>query len=175
MDLHVDALVITARVANSNVHRLLVDDGSTVDIIYLDVYKSMGLIESELSLTTSPLYGFTGDHVIPRGIVKLAVMVEEHSRVSTIVAEFLIVEYLSVVNGIIGRLLLKALKVVTSIYHLTMTFLTAVETRQARGSQYDFAQARGERNKVASKDGGRESDSRTIREPVFVKAQIWSF
>ena len=40
---HVDALVITARVANSNVHRLLVDDGNTVDIIYLDAYKWMSL------------------------------------------------------------------------------------------------------------------------------------
>ena len=40
---HADALVITARVANSNVHRLLVDDGNTVDIIYLDAYKKMGL------------------------------------------------------------------------------------------------------------------------------------
>ena len=33
---YVDALVITARVANNNIYRLLVDDGIAVDIIYLE-------------------------------------------------------------------------------------------------------------------------------------------
>ena len=84
-------LVITARVANNNVHRLLVDDDSAVDIIYLDAYKRIGLTESKLILTISPLYGSMGDHVIPRGTVKLAVTVGEHPRVSTIVTEFLII------------------------------------------------------------------------------------
>ena len=58
---------------NSNVHRILVDNGSTVDIIYLDAYKRTSLTERKLSLTTSPFYGFTGDHVIPKGTIKLAV------------------------------------------------------------------------------------------------------
>ena len=57
---------------------MLVDDGNFVDIIYLDVYKRMRLTESKLSPTTSSLYGFTWDHVIPRGTVKLAMTVEEH-------------------------------------------------------------------------------------------------
>ena len=86
---HTEALVITARVANSNVHRMLVDDGSAIDIIYLDAYKRMGLTESELSPTTPPLYEFIGDHVILRGIVKLAVTVVEHPSVSTVVTELL--------------------------------------------------------------------------------------
>ena len=62
---HADALVITARVANNNVHQLILDDDSIVDILYLDAYKRMRLTENELSPTTSPLYGFSGDHVIP--------------------------------------------------------------------------------------------------------------
>ena len=47
-----DAFVITARVANSNVHRMLVDSGSAVNIIYLDAYKRLRLTNSELSPTT---------------------------------------------------------------------------------------------------------------------------
>ena len=117
-------MVITARVANSNVHRMLVDDGSAVDIIYLNTYKRIDPTESELSPTTSPLYGFTRDHVIPKGTIKLAVMMREHPIVSTVMIEFLVVDYPSVVRGIIGRQLLKALKAVTSIYHLTMKFPT---------------------------------------------------
>ena len=56
-------------------HRLLVDDSSAVDIIYLDAYKRIELTESELSPATSLLYGFMRDHVIPKGTIKLAMMV----------------------------------------------------------------------------------------------------
>ena len=79
-------------VASSNIHRMLVDDGSVVDIIYLDVYKRIGLTESDLSPATFPLYGLTGDHVITRGTVKLAMIVGEHPRVSMLVIEFLVVD-----------------------------------------------------------------------------------
>ena len=49
---HTEAMVFTMRVANSNVHRILLDNGSTVDILYWDAYKKMSLIESDLSLMT---------------------------------------------------------------------------------------------------------------------------
>ena len=58
---------------------MLVDNGSAVDIIYLNAYKKMRLTERKLSPTTSPLYGFTGDHVIPKGIIKFVVTMGEHS------------------------------------------------------------------------------------------------
>ena len=45
---HSDALVITTRVANSSIHRMLVDDGNIMDIIYLDAYKRMRLTKSDL-------------------------------------------------------------------------------------------------------------------------------
>ena len=79
-------------------------------------------IESDLSLTTFPLYGFVRDHVIPRGTIKLVVIVGEHPWVSTIVTELLAIDFPSTVNGVIRRLLLKSLKVVTSIPCLMMKF-----------------------------------------------------
>ena len=109
-------------------HRMLIDNESAMDIIYLDVYKRMGLTERKLSPTTSPLYGFTRDHVIPKGTLKLAVTVGEHPRLSTVMTEFLIVDFPSTFNGVIGRPLLKALKAVTSIYYLTMKFPMAKGT-----------------------------------------------
>ena len=42
---------------------------------------------------------------------------------STVIVEFLVVNCPSAINVIIGRLLLKALNTVTSIYHLIMKFL----------------------------------------------------
>ena len=73
-----DALVIMIKITNSNVHRMLVDNGSAVNIFYWDACKRMGLKESDLISTTSFLYGFTWDHVIPKGAIKLAMTVGEH-------------------------------------------------------------------------------------------------
>ena len=44
--------------------------------------------------------------------------------------KFLVMDCQSAFNGVIGRPLLKVLKVVTSIYHLTMKFPTIEGTRQ---------------------------------------------
>lgn len=63
--------------------------------------------------------------------------VREHSQVSMVVTKFLIVDYLLAFNGVIGRPLLKALKAVTSTYHLIMKFSTIEETRRVKGTQYD--------------------------------------
>ena len=106
----------------------MVDDGSAMHILYLDAYKRMGLIESALNLTTFPLYGLTGDHIIPKGMAKPSVTVGEHPRASIIVVDFLMVDCPSAINEIRRRSLLKALKAVTSIYHLTMKFPTTKGT-----------------------------------------------
>ena len=88
---HTEALVIIARVTNSNVHRLKVDDGSAVDILYLNAYKRMGLTEDDLDPNNSLLNGFTGDHIVPKGLAKLTIIVGELARTSTILTNFLVV------------------------------------------------------------------------------------
>ena len=40
---HSDTLVIIVQVANNNDHRMLMDNGSAVDIFYLEAYKMIGL------------------------------------------------------------------------------------------------------------------------------------
>ena len=81
----------------------MVDDGSIVDILYLNAYKRMDLTEDDLDPNSSPRYDFTGDHVVPKGVAKLTIMVEEHPRTSTVLANFLVVDALSAINRIIGR------------------------------------------------------------------------
>ena len=90
--LHANALVITTRVANSNVHRLMVDDGSAVNILYLNAYKRIGLTEGDLDPNSSPLYGFTRDHVVPKGEAKLTIIVGEHPRTLTVLTNFLVID-----------------------------------------------------------------------------------
>ena len=75
--------------------------------------------------------------MIPKGTIKLAVILEEHPRVSTIVTEFLTVNYLSAFNGVIGKPLLRALKVVTSIHYLTMNLSMTPRIGKVQGKYWD--------------------------------------
>ena len=63
--LYCDALFITVMMANDNVHRILVDNGSSVDILYYQAFQKMGLKNSDLRPSPNPIYGFTGDSVTP--------------------------------------------------------------------------------------------------------------
>lgn len=60
-----DALVITTRGSNNNVHRILVDNGSVADILSLSAFNRMGLSHEYLRPIVTPLYGFTRDLLMP--------------------------------------------------------------------------------------------------------------
>ena len=85
-------------------------------------------------------------------MVKLAMTVGEHHRASTVVVDFLVVDCPSSINGIIERLLWKALKAITSIYHLTMKFPTTEATSKVRGTQYDSRECYNKSPKLAEKE-----------------------
>ena len=72
-----DALIITIEIANSLIHRLLVDSGSAVNILYWGAYQKTGLRRADLTMKTSPLDRFIGDSVIPEGTIKLVVTLKE--------------------------------------------------------------------------------------------------
>ena len=75
---HNDPLVITTTIRNMNVHRTLVDNGCSVDILYLGAYEQMGLRLYQLTPTPTPLYRFTEDSLTPMGSIKLAIMVDTY-------------------------------------------------------------------------------------------------
>ena len=75
--------------------------------------------------------------MILKGTIKLTVTLGEPPRTATVVIDFLVVKYPSAFNGVIGRLLLKALKAVASIHYLTIKFSTAMGICQVRGKQRD--------------------------------------
>ena len=109
---------------------MLIDSESTVNILYWNAYQKIGLKRADLHSTTSPLYEFTGESVIPEGIIKLVVTLEEAPRITTIVDDFLVVNYLSTFNGVLGKPLLRTMKAVTFIYCLTMKFPTTARMDQ---------------------------------------------
>ena len=72
---HNDPLVIMLNIEGFNTKRILVDNGSSADIIYLPAFQQLKLDPKRLRSFESPLVSFSGDKVYPRGIVMLTVTV----------------------------------------------------------------------------------------------------
>ena len=64
---HDDALVITLRIGGYDVRRVMVDQGSTAEIMYSNLYRGLSLRVEDLTPYSSPLVSFEGTVIIPKG------------------------------------------------------------------------------------------------------------
>ena len=134
---HSDAFIITAAIGGVNVHRVLVDNGSSVDVLAYETYRKMGLLDKDLTLTNNELYEFTGNLVHIVGKIKLPMTLGEGPLSVTQMIEFMVVNEDISYNVIMGRPSLMEMRVVTSIYYLVMKFPTPNGTGCVRGYQYE--------------------------------------
>ena len=112
-------------VANNNVHRTLVDNKSSVDILYFQACERMGLKVSDLKPSPNLVYSFIGDSVAPLGVISLPMTpLGEYPRQSCVMADFLVIDQYSAFNAVLRRPSLKELRAITSIHHLIMKFPT---------------------------------------------------
>ena len=72
---HNDPLVIMLNIEGFNTKRILVDNRSSTDIIYLPAFQQLRLDPRRLRPFDSPLVSFSGDKVYPKGIVTLTIIV----------------------------------------------------------------------------------------------------
>uniref|UniRef100_A0A2N9GDQ3 Uncharacterized protein n=1 Tax=Fagus sylvatica TaxID=28930 RepID=A0A2N9GDQ3_FAGSY len=132
---HDDTLVITINIAGFTTRRVMVDNGSSADILYLPAYQQMRLDKDKLHPMDALLVGFTGDKVCPIGIVTLPITVGTHPKTVSKTVDFLVVNCPSAYNAIIGQPTLNRLRAVTSTYHLLFKFPTEHGIREVRGDQ----------------------------------------
>ena len=78
--LHDRPLVIMLMIEGFNTRRILMDNGSSADIIYLSAFQQVKLDPRRLCPFDSPLVNFNVDRVYPKGIVTLMVTVVAYSR-----------------------------------------------------------------------------------------------
>ncbi|GMN55829.1 hypothetical protein TIFTF001_024942 [Ficus carica] len=70
---HDDALVLTLNVSNCEVGRILVDNGSSADVLFLSTLKEMELSDSDIERSTTVLTGFNGESTAAIGKIKLPI------------------------------------------------------------------------------------------------------
>ena len=73
MQPHDDALIVTLRIGGYDVKRVMIDHGSATEIMYLDLYKGLGLKPKNLMAYSSPLVSFAGKMVVPKRQIRLPV------------------------------------------------------------------------------------------------------
>ncbi|XP_058180075.1 uncharacterized protein LOC131298613 [Rhododendron vialii] len=61
---HSDALVVTIQIGVHDVKRVLIDQGSSTEVMYYDLFKKLDLPESALQPTDVPLIGFNSAPVV---------------------------------------------------------------------------------------------------------------
>ena len=110
---HNDALVITLRIGGYDVKRVMVDQGSAVEIMYPDLYKGLGLKPEDLTIYSSPLVSFKGKMVVPKGQIRLPVQ----AGTNVVEVDFIVVDAFFPYIAIIGRPWLHSLGAVSSTFH----------------------------------------------------------
>ena len=132
---HDDPLVVHSVVANKTVHRVLVDNGSSADIIYASAFDKMGIGRERLEPIITHLRGFSGEKVLPLGSIQLVLTLEEPPCQATMTTRFLIVDAPSAYNMLLGRPSLNAIKAIPSAYHMMIKFPTVSGVGMVRGDQ----------------------------------------
>ena len=121
---HGNPPVIMFMIKGFNTRRILVDNDSSMDIIYLSTFQQLKLDPRRLRPFESLRVSFSGDRVYPKGIVTLTITVGSCPQQLTRQLDFLVVDCHSSYNVIIGRPTLNRWKVATFIYCLKARFLT---------------------------------------------------
>ena len=132
---HNDSLVATILIANKKMDRVLVDSGSSADIMALEAFDEMGLNRGDMRCVDTWLSGFAGGCVSPMGVINLPVTLGEGEQQATRMAEFLVMNTRRAYNVILGRPSLYKFKAIVSVYHHAMKFPCKHGVRVLRGGQ----------------------------------------
>ncbi|XP_074356332.1 uncharacterized protein LOC141696038 [Apium graveolens] len=131
---HNAALVVTLDIFDNEVRRMLIDNGSSVNILFKHTVDRMqlGNIRSN-EYREDPLYGF-GHNLVPiQGTLYLPVIFGSAPNQVTHVIKFYVINAPSSYNGIIGRSALTMMQAITSISHLKIKFPTPTGVGEIKG------------------------------------------
>ena len=130
---HDNAIVITLIIVDYTTRRVIMDNGSSANVLYYPTFQQLRLGRDQLRLVNLPLVGFDGMKVQPVGIITLPVMEGAYPQQVARDVNFLVVDCPSSYNAIIGRPTLNSWKAITSTYHLSVKFPMEHEVGQVQG------------------------------------------
>nr|GEY92581.1 reverse transcriptase domain-containing protein [Tanacetum cinerariifolium] len=116
-------LVIEAEMGGHVIHRMYIDGGSSMEILYEHCFnRRRPEINSQMVPVTTSLTGFSGETIWPLGQLRLLVTIGDATHSTKAWMNFMVVKSMSPYNGIIGRPGLKAIQAVPSTVHGMLKF-----------------------------------------------------
>ncbi|XP_042426044.1 uncharacterized protein LOC122013897 [Zingiber officinale] len=132
---HDDTLIIRAVIANYTIHRIFIDTGSSVSIIFKKTFDQLQIDRAELLPMTTPLYGFTGNEVQPISQIKVAISLGEEPLRRTRTTTFIVIDVSSSYNVILGRPALNEFRAVVSTFCQKIKFPVEDQVGEVKGDQ----------------------------------------
>ena len=120
----VDPMVITVELENYFVKKVLIDQGSLVDILYWATYQKFQLPTTAMVPYDEPIDGFSREKVSTHGYIDLHTVFCDGAHTKTIPIRFLVIDAPTSYNVLLGRPSLNTLEAVISAPHLAMKFLS---------------------------------------------------
>ncbi|XP_074300251.1 uncharacterized protein LOC141631485 [Silene latifolia] len=150
-DIHHDSLVITMQIGTVRVLRILVDGGSSVNLIMLDILKAMKIDEKQIIKKPNVLVGFSGETKNTLGEIYLPSYVEGVSSYE----RFGVLDCHSSYNAILGRPCIHNVRAIPSTYP---------EKEKVCRKRRKFAP---ERNTIINEEVDKLLDMGMIREVMY--------
>ena len=128
---HDDALLITLRIGDYDVKRVMVDSGSTAEVMYPDLYNGLNLKLEDLMPYNSTLMSFNGKLVIPKGMIRLPIQTD----LEIVEVNFIVIDTYSPYIAIVSKPWLHTLGAVASSLHQKVKFPSGDQVLKICGCQ----------------------------------------
>ncbi|XP_056688349.1 uncharacterized protein [Spinacia oleracea] len=130
---HHDGLVISLPIGNALIKRILIDNGSSANVLFLEALQEMGLEEKNIVRRSTVLVGFSGESLRTIGEISLPTYAEDVN----VMTKFNVVDCPSAYNVILRRPWIHKMKAVPSTYHQSIKFPTKWGVMEIKGQQRD--------------------------------------
>ncbi|XP_073109541.1 uncharacterized protein [Elaeis guineensis] len=132
---HDDPIVVSLNIANYDIHRVLVDNRSSINVLFYNAFIRMNLNSELLMKRIIPLIGFLGITVLVERTISLATIIGRAPKQVVVQITYFVVKSPSMYNAIISHPELNALRAIVSTYHLMVKFSTLKGVGELRRNQ----------------------------------------